>query len=173
MLSVGAHPIAAEPFYRWLNTYHWLPLTVLGFILLAIGGWDLVNWGLFLHVVVGLHATWSINSVTHSCGDRRFAPRDDSRNAWRASIPTFGEAWHNNHHAHPTSARYGLTWYEVDLTWTTLRLLRSLGLAWNVDAVNVSPGTTGRDRGLRPVECRSTAGRSLTRRRLRQRVVEP
>ena len=93
-------------------------------ILLAVGGWPMVLWGIFLRVVVGLHATWLVNSATHMWGSRRFETRDDSRNSWWVALLTFGEGWHNNHHAHPVSARHGLAWYEFDITWITLKLLQ-------------------------------------------------
>jgi fatty-acid desaturase len=131
-LSRYAPDLAKDPFYRWLTTYHWVPLTVLGFALLGVGGWPLVNWAIFLRVVVGLHSTWLVNSATHLWGQRRFATRDDSRNVWWVAMLTFGEGWHNNHHAHPTSARHGLAWYEVDVTWLELKLLRAIGLVWDV-----------------------------------------
>ena len=127
-----APDLGKDPFYIWLTTYHWVPLTVLGLALLAIGGWGLVNWAIFLRVVVGLHATWLVNSATHMWGNRRFATKDDSRNTWWVALLTFGEGWHNNHHAHPTSARHGLAWYEFDPTWLSLRLLRTVGLVWDV-----------------------------------------
>ena len=97
-------------------------------MLLALGGWPLVLLGIFLRVVVGLHATWLVNSATHLWGSRRFATRTTRRTAggWRSS--RFGEGWHNNHHAHPTSARHGLAWYEFDVTWITIRMLRAVGL---------------------------------------------
>jgi fatty-acid desaturase len=132
-----APDLAKEPFYRWLTTYHWLPLTVLGFTLLAIGGWGLVNWAIFLRVVLGLHSTWLVNSATHLWGRRRFATKDDSRNSWWVALLTFGEGWHNNHHAHPTSARHGLAWYELDVTWIQLRLLQALGLVWDVRVAKI------------------------------------
>jgi stearoyl-CoA desaturase (delta-9 desaturase) len=133
-----APDLARDPFYRWLNTYHWVPLVVLGVALLAIGGWGLVNWAIFLRVVVGLHATWLINSATHMWGSRRFATKDDSRNTWWAAWITFGEGWHNNHHAHPTSARHGLAWWEFDPTWLSLKLLRAVGLVWDVKVARVN-----------------------------------
>jgi fatty-acid desaturase len=133
-----APDLGRDPFYRWLTTYHWVPLTVLGFLLLAIGGWPLVNWAIFLRVVLGLHATYLVNSATHLWGRRRFATQDDSKNSWWVAMLTFGEGWHNNHHAHPTSARHGLAWYEFDPTWIELRLLRAVGLVWDVRAAKVS-----------------------------------
>ena len=61
----------------------------------------MVLWGIFLRTVVGLHGTWLVNSATHMWGTRRFQTRDDSRNSWWVALLTFGEGWHNNHHAHP------------------------------------------------------------------------
>jgi fatty-acid desaturase len=133
-----APDLVKDPVYRFLNTYHWVPLTVLGLGLLYVGGWPLVNWAIFLRVVFGLHATWLINSATHIWGSRRFATKDDSKNTWWAAMITFGEGWHNNHHAHPTSARHGLTWYEFDPTWLSLKMLRALGLVWDVKVAKVT-----------------------------------
>jgi stearoyl-CoA desaturase (delta-9 desaturase) len=138
LMSRYAPDLARDPFYRWLTTYHWVPLTVLGFALLAVGGWPLVNWAIFLRVVMGLHATWLVNSATHMWGRRRFSTRDDSKNTWWVALLTFGEGWHNNHHAHPVSARHGLAWYEFDSTWIELKLLKALGLVWDVQAATTS-----------------------------------
>ena len=133
-----APDLGRDPFYRWLTSYHWVPLTVLGFSLLAIGGWGLVNWAIFLRVVLGLHSTWLVNSATHMWGGRRFATTDDSRNLWWVALMTFGEGWHNNHHAHPTSSRHGLAWYEFDPTWLLLRAFRAVGLVWDVRVAQIS-----------------------------------
>jgi fatty-acid desaturase len=89
-------------------------------------------WCVFVRVVAGWHATWLVNSATHMWGPRRFATRDDSRNNWWVALLTFGEGWHNNHHAHTASARHGLAWFEFDLTWLQIRLLEKLGIAKNV-----------------------------------------
>jgi stearoyl-CoA desaturase (Delta-9 desaturase) len=112
-----------------LNDYHWAPILILAAILYAFGGLPLVLWGVCLRVVVGLHATWLVNSATHLWGSRRFETTDDSRNTWWVALMTFGEGWHNNHHAHPTSARHGLAWYEVDFTWIQISVLKFLGIA--------------------------------------------
>ncbi|HXE79172.1 MAG TPA: fatty acid desaturase [Vicinamibacterales bacterium] len=132
-----APDLASQRFYRVLNTYHWVPLTLFGLAVLAIGGWPAVYWLVFLRVVVGLHATWLVNSATHMWGSRRFQTRDDSKNSWWVALLTFGEGWHNNHHAHPTSARHGLAWYEFDLTWLQIRLLELLRIAKRVRAASV------------------------------------
>jgi len=126
-----------DRFYRWLNSYHWVPLTTLGVILLVAGGWSMVLWGIFLRVVVGLHGTWLVNSATHMWGTRRFETRDDSRNSWWVALLTFGEGWHNNHHAHPVSARHGLAWYEFDISWITLKFFSAIGVVSDLKVAKV------------------------------------
>jgi stearoyl-CoA desaturase (delta-9 desaturase) len=79
-------------------------------------------------------------------GQRRFMTKDDSKNSWWVAILTFGEGWHNNHHAHPTSARHGLAWYEIDLTWLQIRLLQALGIADRVRRVGVDGRAVGEGR---------------------------
>jgi len=130
--------LARHRFYIVLNNYHWVPLVLMGAILYAIGGLPLFMWGIFVRVVFGWHATWLVNSATHLWGRRRFDTRDDSRNNWWVAMITFGEGWHNNHHAHPTSARHGLAWYEFDVSWITLKLLRFFGIARNIRVAKVT-----------------------------------
>ncbi len=132
--------LCRERYYLWLNKYHWLPLTVLGLSLLAIGGWPWFLWGAVLPVVVGCHVTWMVNSVSHLWGGRRFTTSDDSRNNLLVALLTGGEGWHNNHHANPVSARHGLAWYEVDLNYAGIRLLECLGLAKNVKIASLKLG---------------------------------
>ncbi|HEY4363508.1 MAG TPA: fatty acid desaturase [Bryobacteraceae bacterium] len=132
VMSQYAPDLAKHKFYIWLNNYHWVPIIVLAGILFAIGGMPLMLWGVCLRVVVGLHATWLVNSATHLWGSRRFETRDDSRNSWWVALMTFGEGWHNNHHAHPTSARHGLAWYELDLSWIQISILKYLGIAKSI-----------------------------------------
>jgi len=138
LMSRYAPDLARDRFYLWLNSYHYVPLVALGLILLATGGIRMVLWGVCLRVVVGLHATWLVNSATHMWGSRRFITRDDSRNSWWVALLTFGEGWHNNHHAHPTSARHGLAWYELDITWLQIRFLQLVGLARSVKVAKVN-----------------------------------
>ncbi len=83
-------------------------------------------------------------------GRRRFATKDDSRNTWWVALLTFGEGWHNNHHAHPTSARHGLAWYEFDPTWLELKVLKAIGLVWDVQVARISQAHRGRGRRLAP-----------------------
>jgi stearoyl-CoA desaturase (Delta-9 desaturase) len=132
LLSKYAPDLMQDRFYVLLDNYHWVPMIVLGVLLFAIGGVPFVLWGICLRVVVGLHCTWLVNSATHMWGSRRFETRDDSRNNWLIALITSGEGWHNNHHAHPTSARHGLTWYEFDLSWIQIRMLKFFGIAKSV-----------------------------------------
>jgi fatty-acid desaturase len=121
-----------DKFHTFISKWHWVPITALGVVILAIGGWKYVLWGIFLRTVVGLHATWLVNSATHMWGSQRFLTGDDSTNSFWVAMLTFGEGWHNNHHAHPQSARHGLAWYEFDLNWYGISVLKALGLAWDV-----------------------------------------
>jgi len=127
-----APDLVKDRFHVWLNKYYWAPIVLLALILVAGGGWPYLMWAVFFRVTFNLHATWLVNSATHMWGKRRFATRVDSRNNWWVALLTFGEGWHNNHHANPTSARHGLAWYEVDLNWYGISVLKMLGLAWDV-----------------------------------------
>jgi stearoyl-CoA desaturase (delta-9 desaturase) len=102
---------------------------------LGVSGAQLLVWGFCISTVVLYHATFTINSLAHRFGARRYATRDDSRNnAWLALL-TFGEGWHNNHHHYPGSARQGFYWWEIDLTWYGLCALAALGLVWDLKPV--------------------------------------
>jgi stearoyl-CoA desaturase (delta-9 desaturase) len=107
----------------WLEKYFWLPQLALAGILYLFGGWAWVVWGVAVRTVFTYHVTWLVNSASHVWGYRNFATRDDSRNNWWVALISFGEGWHNNHHAHQRSARHGMKWYEFDPTWLTLKVL--------------------------------------------------
>ncbi len=145
LMGKYAPDLARDPFYVWLNNYHWVPLLLSGVLLFAIGGLPLVLWGICVRVVFGLHATWLVNSATHLWGRRRFNTRDDSRNNWWVALITFGEGWHNNHHAHPTSARHGLAWYEFDPSWILINVLKFFGVAKGIRAAKVSSAIAERE----------------------------
>jgi fatty-acid desaturase/radical SAM superfamily enzyme YgiQ (UPF0313 family) len=127
-----------DRFHRWISRWHWVPITILAVFLLAVGGWRCVLWGIFLRTVIGLHSTWLVNSATHMWGRQRFRTRDHSRNSLWVALLTFGEGWHNNHHAYPQSARHGMAWYEFDPNWYGIWILRVLRLAWDVKAQELS-----------------------------------
>jgi fatty-acid desaturase len=145
MMSKYAPDLAKHRFYVWLNNYHWLPTVVLAAVLFAIGGLPLMLWAVCVRIVVGLHATWLVNSATHLWGSRRFNTKDDSRNSWWVALLTFGEGWHNNHHAHPTSARHGLAWYEFDISWISLKLMKLVGIAKGVRVAKLPENEAARE----------------------------
>ena len=132
ILSRYAPDLCKDRFHVWLSTYHWVTNVVVGVALLAFGGIPYVLWGIFFRTVCGLHATWLVNSATHLWGSRRFATRDDSTNNWWVALLTFGEGWHNNHHAHPTSARHGLRWWQFDSSYLIIKAMSCVGLARNL-----------------------------------------
>jgi len=151
LLGRYAPDLTRDPVHVWLSKYHWLPLTIAGFLQIAlgaalaapghrlVGAIGMVLWGTFLRVTLGLHATWLVNSATHLWGQRRFETRDDSRNNWWVALLTGGEGWHNNHHAHPVSARHGLAWYEVDINYYGIWFLEKIGLAKKVQIAKFDP----------------------------------
>ena len=127
-----------DPYYRFLNKYFLFLQIPIGLTLYAIGeelgvgGWSLVLWGIPLRLVIVYHITWLVNSATHCWGTIAFDSGDESRNnAWVAAL-TFGEGWHNNHHAFPNSAKQGLFKGQIDLTWEHIKLLARLGFAKRV-----------------------------------------
>jgi fatty-acid desaturase len=151
LLGRYAPDLTRDKGHVWLSKFHWVPITVVGFAQMALGaalagpghrlmgGLSMVLWGTFLRTVVGLHATWLVNSATHMFGSRRFETKDDSRNSWWVAMLTGGEGWHNNHHAHPVSARHGLAWYEFDLNYCGIWLLGKLGLAEKIQIAKYDP----------------------------------
>ncbi len=136
MMRRYAPDLMRDRFHVILNKVYWLPLIALGLLLFAFGGWSVMMWGVFLRVTVNLHATWLVNSATHMWGSRRFQTTDDSTNLWWVALITFGEGWHNNHHAHPRAARHGLRWYEIDFNWYGIRALELLGLARDIKLIS-------------------------------------
>jgi sn-1 stearoyl-lipid 9-desaturase len=130
-----------DKFHLWITTWHWVPLALLGAGVFLVGGWPCVLWTIFLRTVIGLHSTWLVNSATHMWGSRRFLTDDTSKNSLWVAMLTFGEGWHNNHHAMPQSARHGLAWYEFDVNWYGICALRMLGLAHDVKQIKLgAPG---------------------------------
>jgi len=140
--------LARFPELRFLDRYDTLVPLALGAALYALGevlaltapslatnGPQLLVWGFCISTVALYHATFTINSLAHRYGRRRYATCDDSRNnAWLALV-TFGEGWHNNHHHYPGAARQGFYWWEIDLTYYGLKVLAALGIIWDLKQV--------------------------------------
>jgi stearoyl-CoA desaturase (delta-9 desaturase) len=144
--SKYARDLYEDPGMRRIHrSFHWIVLATfaLPFLMgLALtqswhGALTALLWGGLVRVTLEHHVTWSINSVCHFFGRRRFATDDHSTNVFWLALPSFGESWHHNHHAFPRSAFHGLRPWEIDLSGLTVRALRRLGLAWNV--VEISP----------------------------------
>jgi stearoyl-CoA desaturase (delta-9 desaturase) len=116
-------------------------LYVVGFLLetyipdLKTSGAQLLVWGFFISTIVLYHATYTVNSLAHQFGNRRYQTKDDSRNSFLIALITFGEGWHNNHHHYPRSVRQGFFWWEVDITYYFLRALAAMGIIWDLKLV--------------------------------------
>ncbi len=129
-----------DPVLRWIGALflpsHFLAAGVIGAAGYAYGGWPMaasfVVWGVFVRLVFVLHSTWFVNSASHMWGYKNYETTDDSRNNWWVALITYGEGWHNNHHAYPRMAPHGHKWWEFDMTFITIRLMQLCGLAWDV-----------------------------------------
>lgn len=144
-----APDLMKDPVHVWMNHLYFVPLILSGIALLALGGWPMMFWAVFFRVTVGLHFTWLVNSATHLWGTRRFETTDDSTNSWWVAMITFGEGWHNNHHAHPRAAKHGLTWYEIDFNWWSISVMRVLGLAKSIKLISKEQIADAESRELR------------------------
>jgi stearoyl-CoA desaturase (delta-9 desaturase) len=119
---------ARYPELRFLNKYHLLPPTLLGVAVFLYGGWSALWIGFFLSTVLLYHGTFTINSLSHVFGSRRYETTDTSRNSLLLALLTLGEGWHNNHHQYQASANQGFFWWEIDISYYVLRMLSWVGL---------------------------------------------
>ncbi len=124
--------LARYPELRWLNKWHVVPSVVLAVALFFIGGWHALLWGFFVSTTLLWHGTFTINSLSHIWGKRRYATTDDSKNNPVLAIVTMGEGWHNNHHYYPRSVRQGFRWWQIDMTYYVLRSLALVGIVWDL-----------------------------------------
>ncbi len=156
---------ARYPELRWLDRFDAAVPAVLAVALYGLGAWleanapglgtsgaQLFVWGFCISTVTLSHSTFTINSLAHRFGARRYATRDDSRNNLWLALLTFGEGWHNNHHHFPGAARQGFYWWEIDLSYYGLRLLAALGLIWDLRPV---PAAVREARRVAPMEARA------------------
>ena len=126
--------LAKFPELVWLDRWWFVPPTALALILFAVGGWFALVWGFFVSTMLLWHGTFTINSLTHMFGSRRYATTDNSRNNAILAAITLGEGWHNNHHYYQRSVQQGFFWWEVDPTYYGLKMLGWLGLVWDLHA---------------------------------------
>ncbi len=126
---------AKYPELRWLNRFWYVPLVGSAVVIFLAGGFFALVWGFALSQVLTWHGTFTINSLSHLWGGRRYDTDDDSRNNFVLAIITMGEGWHNNHHHYQVSARQGFFWWEVDCTYYVLRALAAVGLIWDLHGV--------------------------------------
>jgi len=127
--------IAADPVLVFMSSDFFVVASQL--VLLAglwiFGGWQVMLWGIFFRLVVVYHATWFVNSAAHIWGYRNYESEHQATNCWWVGLITFGEGWHNNHHAYANVAPAGHRWWEIDTTWMLIKTLRFLGLARDVN----------------------------------------
>lgn len=122
------------PELRFLNRgfMEVIPIAALGLAFLLLGGLHTFIWGFLISSVMLWHGSFVINSLAHVIGRRRYETSDDSRNSFLLALATTGEGWHNNHHRFPSSARQGIRWWEIDVTYYVLWLLSRLGIVWDL-----------------------------------------
>jgi stearoyl-CoA desaturase (delta-9 desaturase) len=119
-------------YYVWVAMTLGIPFAI-GYWIGGVGaGFEALVWGGLIRIFLYQHATFAVNSICHMFGRRDYRARDESRNNLAVALLVFGEGWHNNHHAFPSSARHGLAWWQYDLSWWIIRGLEKLGLVWDV-----------------------------------------
>ncbi|MEW5975882.1 MAG: acyl-CoA desaturase [Acidobacteriota bacterium] len=124
--------LAIYPELRWLNRFHVVPGVVLAVACFLLLGWQGLVWGFFISTVLLYHGTFVINSLCHMFGRRRYATTDTSRNSFLLAFITLGEGWHNNHHYYATSVNQGFFWWELDVSYYTLKLLSLPRIVWDL-----------------------------------------
>ncbi|MBD1847052.1 fatty acid desaturase [Cyanobacteria bacterium FACHB-63] len=132
--------ISNDRVYQFFDKYFFHIQVAFAVLLYLMGGWSFVVWGVFFRLVFVYHCTWFVNSATHKFGYRTYDTDDRSTNCWWVALLTYGEGWHNNHHAYQYSARHGMKWWEFDMTWMTIRFLQAIRLARKVKLVSNTAG---------------------------------
>jgi stearoyl-CoA desaturase (delta-9 desaturase) len=133
----AAKDLQRDPVMVWIDRYHYVPQFALAAALLGLGwliggplmGLSYVVWGVCIRTVFTFHATWFVNSAAHTWGYQSHDTGDDSKNNWWVALLSFGEGWHNNHHAAQRAAAHGRRWWEVDMTYWTIKAMSWVGLA--------------------------------------------
>ena len=147
--------LARFPELDWLNRHHLLVVVLFAAGLYLVFGTTALLWGFFVSTVLLWHGTFTINSLAHTVGRRRYATGDSSRNSLVLALITLGEGWHNNHHYYQRSARQGFYWWEIDGSYYVLRALSLVGLVWELR------GVPARVRASRPPAPATLAGGDL------------
>lgn len=120
------------PELRWLNRNFLVPPVALAVVLFMAGGWGALIWGFFISTVMLWHGSFTVNSLAHVFGRRRYPTSDTSKNSFLLALVTMGEGWHNNHHHYMASARQGFFWWEIDGTYYLLKALSWAGIVWDL-----------------------------------------
>lgn len=155
---------ARYPELKWLDRYYITGAVALGVALFAIGGAPWLVWGLSVSTVFLWHGTWTINSLTHVYGKKRFETGDESRNNWLLAVITLGEGWHNNHHAFQGGAKAGFYWYEYDVTYYLLWIFHKLGIVTKMGKPPTRILELGRQNDLARRKARELVGGRTLRR---------
>ncbi len=160
----AAKDLQRDPVMAFIDRYHYVPQFLLAPALYFAGQWLTGNglgwlvWGVAVRIVFTYHSTWFVNSAGHTWGYRNYKTGDDSRNNWWVSLLGFGEGWHNNHHASQRAASHGRRWFELDLTYLTIRLMGLVGLARDIVRPHVAiPGHGGHETSAEPIRHRRAA----------------
>jgi stearoyl-CoA desaturase (delta-9 desaturase) len=139
----AAKDLMRDPVHRLMHRWFLVPQFFLAAALYWLGEWaasagwsasglSWVIWGVFVRTTIVYHATWFVNSASHTWGYRNYQTTDSSTNLWWVALLSFGEGWHNNHHAHQRAAAHGRRWFELDPTYWTIKLLQVVGLARDI-----------------------------------------